>query len=484
MTVSEVLKRNTEKLQEYLRRELEIELAKLLELFHQKTLEQIFIENRIYKRIEECKTNEKVFKEVRAGLDEFRKLLNRDITDEDIQRLLSIPIRRISLFDINKNKKDLDEILEQIDEINKNLKRLKAYTIKYLESLIEKYGELFPRRTEIEHFDKIDRTKVALNNIKIGWDRKNGYIGTNVKSDELIRCNEYDHLLLVERTGQYKVINITDKVYVGKLFEFRKYDKDTEFGVIYTDKKTKKTYAKRCVIDKFITDREYQLCPDDCRLEVFTPRSDSVYQCEIDIRRGEKTLDINLKEAPLRSAKARGFLATSKLVNKIKFLNYLEPDEEEENEMTEMPEGETASESETPPAEIETTEMQETVNEVENQPEEIEEPEPEKEPAPEKQAEDKPEKKPKTEEKPKAKAEKKKEPVPEPEAEPEPEKPKKEEKTEKKVDKKPEVEPEPEAPKPEEKEEKSEEKSKNKPEDKPKDKDDDNWGITQPEFGF
>jgi topoisomerase-4 subunit A len=328
MTVTEVIKRNTEKLLEYLRRELEIELAKLEDMFHNKTLAQIFIENRIYKRIEECNSNELVFKEIYKGLEPFAHMLKREIIDEDIERLLAIQIRRISLFDINKNSKDIEAILEDIERVQKNLKNLTKYAIKYLQDLLDKYGHLYPRRTIIDQLDQIDRRAAALNNIKVGWDRKNGYIGTNVKSDDQATCNEFDHLFCLERNGNYKIINIPEKLFVGRLYDFRKYDKDTEFGVIYSDRKSGKSYIKRCKIDKFITDREYQLCPEDCRLELFTPRTDAIYNLTLDARiKDKKNREINLLDFPERSARARGILLDSKKLMKITHVRYLTEEE-------------------------------------------------------------------------------------------------------------------------------------------------------------
>lgn len=318
MTVTEVLNRNTEKLLEYLKRELELELASLHERFHEKTLVQIFIENRIYKRIEKSSTYESILSEVRAGLEKFRDMLRRDITNEDIEKLLTLQIRRISLFDINKNKKEIDDIVAQTAEVEKHLKRLKTYAINYLKAILEKYGSAFPRKTEIETFEKIDRHAVALNNIKVGWDRKNCYIGTNVKSDEQVTCNEFDHLLCVERSGDYKVINIPEKIFCDRLFDFRKYDKDTMFGIVYSEKKTGKIFAKRTVIAKFITDKEYRLCPDGCRLEVITPRPNSIYECIVDSKRN-RIFEIDLSAVSERSPKARGELISKFKLVKITF---------------------------------------------------------------------------------------------------------------------------------------------------------------------
>jgi len=331
MSVTDVIKRNTEKLRDYLQRELEIELAKLEDKFHNKTLAQIFIENRIYKRIEECKSEELVFSEVHAGLKKFRKLLKRDVTDEDVERLLAIPIRRISLFDINKNKKDIDDILRQIEEVKKNLAQLTRYAVKYLKDLIAKYAEGHERRTEIESFDRIDKQAVALNNIKVGWDRKGCYIGTSVKSDERVTCNEYDHLLCIERKGNYKVINIPDKIFIGRLYYFTKYDKDQIYYIVYSEKKTGKFYSKKTVINKFITDKEYILCPAGCKLEIITTRANSLYEFKVDTKiKDKKKLLFNLSESTERSPKARGQLISPKKILGFKFIEIVEEQQEPE----------------------------------------------------------------------------------------------------------------------------------------------------------
>ena len=334
MTVSDVLKRNTEKLLYYLRRELEIELNKLNEKFHEKTLAQIFIENRIYKRIEKCKTYELILNEVYTGLKKFKKMLKRAITDEDIEKLLAIPIRRISLFDIDKNKKDIDDILKQIKEVEEHLGNLKGYAISYLKRILKTFNIDLERRTEIETFDKIDRQAVALNNIVVGWDRKNCYIGTSVKNDDRVRCNEYDHLLCIERNGKYKVINIPDKSFVGRLYYFGKYDKKQIYYIVYKEKKTGKFYTKQCRMGPFITDKEYNLCPNGCSLEIITTRANSIYEFKIDTKAKDKqTLRMNLSDAQERSAKARGVMLSPKKVLGFKFKGICE-DKPETNEET------------------------------------------------------------------------------------------------------------------------------------------------------
>lgn len=331
MSVTEIIKRNTQKLLEYLKRELEIELGKQEDLFHAKTLAQIFFENRIYKRIEECASEQEEYAEVHSGLAPFRKLLRRDVTEEDIDKLLALPVRRISRFDIEKNQREIAEVLAKMDEINKNLGSLKQYAIHYLKSLLERYGAMYPRRTEIERLEKIDRNVAALNNIKVGWDRKNGYIGTAIKSDDTIACNEFDRFLCVTKEGVYKVIALPpEKLFVGKLYDFRKYDASTEFGVIYREAKSGKYYGKRSSIGGFILDKEYMLCPAKCKFELLTPRSDAVYTLfETGVRGKTAERELNLMELPVRTPKARGLLLTGKPLAKITHKRYLTPEEVE-----------------------------------------------------------------------------------------------------------------------------------------------------------
>ena len=359
MTVSEILKRNTEKLVQYLTWELQIEAGKCLEKILARTLAQIFIEERIYKRIEKCKSREAMFAEVREGLEKFRSEwqpivqalydniqngphiipIDKDmeerlnqmaagiIPDTEVARLVEIPIRRISAFEIDENREQIELQQKTLNAAEKNLKRIKQYAIKFLQGLIDKYGHLYPRRTQIclDGFEKIDMHKVALNNIRVGWDKKNCYIGTNVKSEDTVLCSEVDHLLCIERTGDYKIINIPEKIYIDRLYEFRKYDKTTAFGIVYSEKKTGKVYMKRTVIDKFITDKEYRIIPEGCRLEMITPRPNSIYEIKVDTPlKSRQIQQINLMDAPLRSPKAGGTPVAQRKLLKITFVRYLD----------------------------------------------------------------------------------------------------------------------------------------------------------------
>ena len=443
MSVTEVLKRNVRKLLGYRRREFEIELERLNESRHAKTLAQLFFENRIYKRIEECPDQESTYKEVFEGLAPFRDQLRRDVTKEDVDRLLSLPVRRIARFDIEKNQREIREIEARIKEVKRRLAHLVDDTIGYLADLKEKYGANFPRRTEIEQIGKIDRKSAALNNIKIGWDRRNGYVGTSVKSDDIVVCNEFDRFLCTTKKGVYRLIPLPpEKLFVDKLYDFRRYEEGVVFGVIYREKKSGKYYGKRSTIGGFILEKEYRWAPEGCQLELLTPRPDAIYtMTETDGRGRERNSELNLMELPLRSPKARGMLLTAKQ-SRFTHQRWLTPEElavfaqteeeaaEDEEEAAETPAPElpeTEAGAPEPKPELPETEAKEPEPKPELPETEAEEPEP-KPALPTPAEETEPEaKKPEPAKKPKAKAKKSEpkppaaEPAPEPVKAPEPE---------------------------------------------------------------
>ena len=157
----------------------------------------------------------------------------------------------------------------------------------------------------------------------------------------MVVCNEFDHLLCVERKGNYKIIDIPEKIFIDRLYEFRKYDKTTEFGIVYSDTKTGKVYYKRSVIGQFIKDKEYRICPEHCRLELITPRPNALYECRIDTPiRARQLQTINLMNAPQRSPKAGGALLFPRKLLKITFIKYLDGTEQPEDPpLIELPPG-------------------------------------------------------------------------------------------------------------------------------------------------
>jgi topoisomerase-4 subunit A len=255
MTVDDVLRENTRQLLEILEGELTLRKNKLLDEFHNKTLVQIFVENRIYKRIEQCKTYEAVIKAVFKGLEPFKKQLKRAIVEDDIEMLLGVRIKRISLFDIEKNRKDIDDILTELEQVEKDLKALKGYATRYLKRLIKEYKDLYPRRTVSTSFKEVEVRELTATELAIKQD-ENGYIGTAVKGETILECSSLDKLLVVLANGQYKVMPPPDKLFVdGNLERVEIFDRDKQYTCVYTDARI--TYLKRFKIGGAIMNREY-----------------------------------------------------------------------------------------------------------------------------------------------------------------------------------------------------------------------------------
>jgi topoisomerase-4 subunit A len=262
LSVTGVLVLLTEQLRSILEAELELELGKLEDTRHWLTLERIFIENRIYKRIEEATTAEAVKYEVYAGLEAFEDQLIRPVTDDDIERLLKIPIRRISQYDIDRNRDEIAATEKAIGEVGRKLKRLTATTIAYLEDLIERYGDDHPRRTEITTFEAVDVRAVARQNLRAAYDPETGFFGTAVKSEKYqLQMSEYDKVLIVSKDGSYRIIGPEEKFLVpGKAAHIQLFDPEegARFTVVYRDA-GRIAWAKKIHIRAFIHNREYEL---------------------------------------------------------------------------------------------------------------------------------------------------------------------------------------------------------------------------------
>lgn len=264
ISVEEVLRYNTEKLARDLEKELQIELGRLQEKLHARTLEQIFIEERIYKKIEECKTYRSVIDTVKNGLDSFKDKLIKPVSQDDIERLLEIRIKRISRYDIDRQRKEIKEINNSIKDTEKKLKDIIGFTISYLDDLLKKYGPLYPRKTTLETFTEVKARKVALSNLTVGYHRETGLLGYHVKTDcdISIPCSEYDKILLIHRDGRYKAIKVPDKVFVDHdICWVGKVSGNIVFNLLYREGTQGLSYIKRFMTPKFILDKEYRLFP-------------------------------------------------------------------------------------------------------------------------------------------------------------------------------------------------------------------------------
>ncbi len=269
MSATEIIKYYAKKLTAIIKDELEYERAKLTEDLHARTLERIFIEERIYKKIEQMKTAEAVNKAVIDGFKPFKKELIRDVTDEDVESLLKIPIRRISLFDINKNRDQVNAINARLKEIAKRLKNLTACAIEYLDGMLAKFKtEDLERHTKIAKFSAVEAKAVVKRDTALRYDNERGNLGTSVSGGvEICKVTPYDRILFVRKSGIFTVCDVPDKLFVDKGMWFCQVaDKEVInkilFTVIYQDPKTKQAYIKRCRVNGWIMNRDYMFAPD------------------------------------------------------------------------------------------------------------------------------------------------------------------------------------------------------------------------------
>src|ERR1022692_57092 len=271
LTVSGVLQENTAQVVETLKRELELKETQLQDQLHFRTLERIFIEERIYKKIEQCKTNEAVQAAVHEGFKPFRKQLIRDLTDPDVERLLTVRIRRISLFDINKHREEMEQVKAALAETRKNLKNLTKYVGGHLEELLAKYGPQYPRLTKSSRYDEVDAKEVAFKAFKVAYDRESGYVGHKVSGDEFsVECTKFDKLILVFKDGHYQVTELPEKFFVGPdLVYCGLPERDRVFTLAYTNREA--TYLKRFKFGGSILDKVYHCIPLKSRVLFFEP---------------------------------------------------------------------------------------------------------------------------------------------------------------------------------------------------------------------
>ena len=278
MSVTQILQKNVDRLMSLTKRELEIRLAELDKLFHDRTLDRIFIEERLYKRIEKEKTYEGVKATIRTGFAPFLPHLRHpEVTDDDIERLLKIPIRRISQFDIDKNREEIAAIEKEEAEVRDNLLHLRAFVVKYLKGLIRQYGKKYPRMTQIAAgaFKEVDVRAITASELTIRYDKENHFVGSGLKGgDELFKCSSLDKLVFVWKDGRYKMTPPSDKIFVDKdllevfLFNPEK-DRARAFVCVYEEPLYGFAYIKRFTFGGMINNKEYRLAPEKSKVLFF-----------------------------------------------------------------------------------------------------------------------------------------------------------------------------------------------------------------------
>jgi topoisomerase-4 subunit A len=264
MGVSDILRFSTDNTVKLLTTELEIRQNELREDWHISSLEKIFIEEKIYRDIEECETWESVIKAIDDGLSPFKKRLLREVTREDIILLTEIKIKRISKFDSKKADEHIKGIEAELEEVRNHLRNIIPYAINYFKQIKKKYGKGKERKAEIRSFDTILATKVVANNAKLYINYKEGFIGTGLKKDEFVcDCSDIDDIIVIRKDGGYLITKVDEKVFVGNDIiyaqVFLKNDERTIYNIVYQDGKSGPLFVKRCAITGLTRDKEYNL---------------------------------------------------------------------------------------------------------------------------------------------------------------------------------------------------------------------------------
>jgi topoisomerase-4 subunit A len=273
MGVGEILRVSTNQTVDLLRQELEIRKGELMEKVLFSSLEKIFIENRIYRDIEECETFELVIQTVDKGLEPYKKDFYREITEEDILKLLEIRIKRISKFDSFKADELMKRLLDELAEVEDHLANLIRFAIDYFKNLLAKYGKGRERRTEIKNFNTISATVVAAANQKLYVNREDGFIGYGLKKDEYVMdCSDIDDIIVFRSNGTCVVTKVQEKVFVGRdiiyCSVFKKNDDRKVYNLVYLDGKSGTSYVKRFKVTSVTRDREYKVSSDNAKSKI------------------------------------------------------------------------------------------------------------------------------------------------------------------------------------------------------------------------
>ncbi|MCF2493821.1 DNA gyrase/topoisomerase IV subunit A [Dyadobacter chenhuakuii] len=327
--VTEILKYNTGQTVHLLQRELEIKRLALLEKILYGSLEKIFIENRIYRDIEECETFEAVIRTIDKGLEPYKPQFYREITDEDIVELTEIKIKRISKYDGYKADELMKKWQEELAETEDNLVHITRFAIEYYKDLLKKYGKGRGRKTEIRAFNQISANIVAANNQKLYVNRAEGFIGYGLKKDEFVTdCSDIDDIIVFKSDGRCLVTKIQEKVFVGKdiihCAVFVKNDERMVYNLVYLDGKTGVSYIKRCQITAVTRDREYDLTQGTPKSKITYFTANENGEAEIiavslsaQSKAKVKQFDFNFADLLIKNRSAMGNILTKYPVRKI-----------------------------------------------------------------------------------------------------------------------------------------------------------------------
>ncbi len=329
LSVSDILRHNTDHTVSLLKKELEIELHELQENWHFASLERIFIENRIYHDIEEVKSWEDVISTIAEGLKPHTTHLLRAVTEEDILRLTEIRIKRISRFDLDKFKENILTLEGKIEQVKHHLANLIAYAIDYYTNIQKKYGKGKERRTELRIFDTIDASKVAVANEKFYVNWEEGFIGTSLKKDEyLFDCSDIDDIITFQKDGTMKVVKVEGKTFIGKnivhVAIWKKNDKRTVYNTIYREGREGPYYMKRFSVTGVTRNTDYKLASDKKGSEMLYFSANPNGEAEVvsvllkpNARVRKNKIDIDFSEIAIKGRDSKGNLVTKYAVKKV-----------------------------------------------------------------------------------------------------------------------------------------------------------------------
>ena len=329
LSVSEILKYNTDHTVSLLKKELEIELHELQEKWHFASLEKIFIENEIYQEIKGKTSKEEVYSAIDTALKPFIKNLMREVVTEDIARLTELPFMRISRYDRDKALENIAALEDRMEQVKHDLKNLVDYAINYFQNIQKKYGKDKPRRTEIRVFDNIDATNVAVANEKFYINRAEGFIGTSLKKDEYVfDCSDLDDIITFRKDGTMQVTKVEAKTFIGKdilhVGVWKKNDKRTVYNMVYREGKDGPYYMKRFSVTGVIRNNEYKLASDVKGSEVLYFSANPNGEAEIisvllkpSARIRKNRIDIDFSDLAIKGRDSKGNLVTKYAVKKI-----------------------------------------------------------------------------------------------------------------------------------------------------------------------
>ena len=329
LAVDELLKMSTDNTVDLLRKELEIQKSVLKDKWHFSSLERVFIENRIYRNIEDCETWQEVLLTIDKGLDPFKSQFKREIIEEDLVRLTELKIKRISKYDSLKADELIAKIKSNLEEVQNNLNHLTEYAIRYFEQILKNHGKGRERKTEIAQFDTIKARRVAAANVKLYMNSEDGFVGTSLRKDEFVcDCSDLDDIIIIRQDGKLIVTRIGEKTFVGKdiihAAIWKKNDKHMVYNAIYFDGSTGISYAKRFSVTSIIRDREYDITQgsDKSQLLYFTanPNSESemvMVNLHNSVKVRKKIFDFNFGELAIKGRGSKGNIVSKHRVRKV-----------------------------------------------------------------------------------------------------------------------------------------------------------------------